>query len=148
VMTPVQLAEFAAELYARKLAVQSRNAEADAALDASLTEIRTQIATLKEIVMGLVSDFKAHVANANATFAATTLTLQQLRQRHDALEEQLAIAQQAAQAAPPPLPEGSVVLSATEAAELTAALASAEDSRQAAADAVEANALLQAPPAP
>lgn len=141
-MTPTQLAEFAAELYARKLAIQSRSAEADAALEAQLTEIRRQIAQLTESIMSLVSDFKAATANTNATLAATVLAMQQLRQKHDALLEQIA----ATPPTPPPLPADSVVLSAAEAAEFTAALASLEDSRQAAADAVEANALPQTAP--
>lgn len=139
-MTPLELADFAALLAERKLSLEFRRAGVENDLD----EIRQQLAQLRELIMSILSDIQAKFANMNATAAASVLTIQQLRQAHDAALEALAVAQAA-----PQVPAGGVVLSAADVAALNAALASAEDSRQAVADAIEANALNQTPaPAP
>ncbi len=140
----LDLAEFAEALARRNITLRFQLAQEHASMAADLEAIRNQILTLKELIMSLVTDLQAKLSTANATMAAAVLTIQQLRQAHDAALEALALAQQT-----PPLPAGAVILTADEQAALAAMNASLPDSAQALADAIEANALNQtAAPAP
>jgi len=119
------------------------DAEADAATQADLQSIRAQIEYLKELMMSIVTELQTKFAAANAVMAAGVLTIQQLRQALDAAREALAVEQ-----ASPPVPAGSVVLTAEEQAILTNMGVSLPDSTNALASAIEANAENQVPTTP